>query len=89
MIPLLLAVHALDLGATLAVLQLYGLGAEANPFMAGALALGPLGGIGAKCALLAVILAAAALNARARPFLVGGAFIAGILGAGSGLVALA
>jgi hypothetical protein len=84
----ILAVHALDLAATLAVIGAYGVGAEVNPAMRAALALGPLGGVAAKAALLAVILAAAALGPRYRRLLLGGALVVGCLGAASGFVAL-
>jgi hypothetical protein len=89
MIPLVLAVHVADLAATLAVVGAYGIAAEVNPLMSGALALGPLAALAAKCALLAVIFSAAAIGPRYRRLLLSGALVVGTLGAASGLAVLA
>jgi hypothetical protein len=88
MIPLVLAVHAADLGFTLAAVAAHGTDVEANPAVRAALELGPLGGVAFKAALLAVILAAAALNRRYRRLLLWGALIGGLVGTVSGLLAL-
>lgn len=85
---LLAAAQLADLALTALAVARYGLSVEVNPLVGGVLALG-IGGIVAwKAALLAVILAAAALNPRwQRPLLAGG-LLSGVVGAASGLVVL-
>jgi hypothetical protein len=85
---LLTSAHLADLALTTLAVARHGPSVEVNPLVGGVLALG-IGGIVAwKAALLAVILAAAALNPRwQRPLLAGG-LLSGLVGAGSGLVAL-
>ncbi|MDH4132539.1 MAG: DUF5658 family protein [Gemmatimonadota bacterium] len=78
-----------DLVLTVAAVDRYGPTVEVNPLVAGALSLGVLGIVAWKAALLAVVLAGAALNARWRSLLLAGALISGLVGATSGVVALA
>jgi hypothetical protein len=66
-----------DLVLTVAAVDRYGPTVEVNPLVAGALSLGVLG------------IAGAALNARWRSLLLAGALISGLVGATSGVVALA
>lgn len=80
-------VNALDLVLSWGVVSRYGLGVEANPLMAGALAFGLLGGIAMKSSLLAVVAAAAALNPPRARALVGGVAFVGAVGVISALVA--
>jgi hypothetical protein len=86
---LLSAVQLADLVLTARAVQRYGPLVEANPLVGGVLTLGVVGLIAWKSALLAVILAAAALNPRRRDVLLAGGLLSGVVGAGSGLVALA
>lgn len=87
MILAAIAANAADLALSWLVLQRLGIGAEANPLMAGALGLGLLGGVAMKAALLSVILAAAALNPRLARVLLSLAVAVGTVGAVSALVA--
>ncbi len=87
MIVAAIAANAADLALSWLVLQQYGLGAEANPFMAGALSFGLLGGVAWKAACLSVITAAAALNPKRARLLLGLAVIVGVIGAASAWLA--
>ena len=60
-----------------------------NPLVAGVLSLGAVGIVAWKAALLAVIVAAAALNPRWSRLLIAGALLSGMVGTAFGLVALA
>ena len=86
MIALALLANAADLALAWLVVGTYGLGAEANPAMSGALSLGLLGGIAYKAALLAVVMAAAELGHRR--WLLWAVTAAGAIGAASAVVVL-
>lgn len=83
---LALLANAADLALAWLIVSTYGLGAEANPLMAGSLSLGLLGGLAWKAALLAVVFAAAALGHR--PWLLWLVAAVGAIGAASALAAL-
>jgi hypothetical protein len=83
----LIALQIADLATSLHAVALYGPSVEVNPLVGAVLRLGVLGLVAWKCALLAVILAAAALNPRRRRVLLVGGLLAGIVGAASGLAA--
>ncbi len=87
MIVGMIAANAADLWLSWGIVTEYGLGAEANPLMRGALGLGLLGGIALKAGLLAVVLAAAALNPRRSRLLVGAGIVVGLVGAASAWMA--
>jgi hypothetical protein len=85
---LLTVAQIADLALTTIAVERYGPSVEVNPLVAGVLSLG-LGGIVAwKAALLAVILAAAALNPRRQRLLLALALLSGVVGAASGVVVL-
>ena len=86
---LLTAAHLADLVLTTLAVARYGPLVEVNPLVAGVLSLGVMGIVAWKAALLAVIVAAAALNPRWARLLIAGALLSGIVGTASGLVALA
>jgi hypothetical protein len=83
----LIALQIADLATSLHAVALHGPSVEVNPLVGAVLRLGVLGLVAWKCALLAVILAAAALNPRRRRVLLVGGLLAGIVGAASGLTA--
>ena len=82
--------NTLDLLLSWGAVMHYGLSVEANPFplMAWGWAHGLIGAMAVKAALLAIVVAAAAMQPRyARPLL-GLVAVAGILGAGSAVAVL-
>jgi hypothetical protein len=85
---LLTAAQLADLALTTLAVARYGPSVEVNPLVAGVLSLGVGGIVAWKAALLAVIVASAALNPRWERLLIAGALLSGIVGTGSGLVAL-
>lgn len=85
---LVTAAQIADLALTTIAVERYGPSVEVNPLVAGVLSLG-LGGIVAwKAALLAVILAAAALNPGRQRLLLALALLSGVVGTASGVVVL-
>jgi hypothetical protein len=87
-LALLCAVQLTDLALTALAVTRYGPSVEVNPFVGSVLSLGVVGLVAWKCALLAVILAAAVLNPRRRSVLLAGGLLSGVVGTTSGLVAL-
>ena len=85
---LLCEVQFMDFVLSVYAVARYGPSVEVNPLAAGALSLGALGLLAWKCALLALILAAAALNPKRRRILLAGALLSGFVGMTSGVVAL-
>ncbi len=84
----LLASQLGDAACTVAAVGRYGPTVEANPLVSAVLPLGVLGLVAWKCALLAVIVAAAALNPGRRRVLLGAGLLTGLVGTASGLAAL-
>jgi hypothetical protein len=87
-LALLCAVQLADLALSLLAITRYGPAVEINPLVTAVLSLGVVGLFAWKCALLAIIVAAAALNPRFRAFVLGGGLLSGTVGATSALVAL-
>ena len=87
-LTLITAAQLADLVLTVAAVERYGPSVEVNPLVAGVLSLGVGGIVAWKAALLAVIIAAAALNAGRRRLLLSLALISGVVGAASGALAL-
>jgi hypothetical protein len=85
---LLCALHLVDVTLTMACVARYGPFVEVNPLVGGVLRLGALGAVAWECALLAVILAAGALNPRYWRILIAAGLLSGVIGVASGVVAL-
>ncbi len=85
---LLCALHLVDVTLTVACVARYGPFVELNPMVGGVLRLGAFGAVAWECALLAVILAAGALNPRYWRILFAAGLLSGVIGVASGVVAL-
>ncbi len=87
-LALITAAQMVDLVLTVVAVERYGPSVEVNPLVAGVLTLGVAGILAWKAALLAVILAAAALNPRRQRLLLSLALATGVVGAASGVLVL-